>query len=185
MVQGQADSVPKNRPVIFVANHQSLFDIPLTIWYLRNRRPHFIAKKELGRGLPALSHALRHMGSALIDRGNAQQALSAISSFGHQLEAAKGAALIFPEGTRSRDGTMRKFKPAGLRALLQAMPTALVVPLAIDGSWRLTQYGMRPVPFGKIVTLRLLPPVEQHVLPESEMIAQIESSIRAELTQGV
>lgn len=169
---------PNSRPLIVVSNHQSLFDIPLIIWYLRDFTPHFIAKQELGRGMPALSHALRHMGSALIDRSNSQQALAAIQHLGTQLEIERGAAVIFPEGTRARDGSLKRFKFAGLRALLRAMPSALIVPVAIAGSWETMRWKMRPVPFGSRITLSVLPCIDPLGRSEDELLSQIESEIR-------
>ena len=63
------------QPYIIVCNHQSLYDIPPLIWYLRQIHPKFISKKELGRGIPSVSFNLRHGGSLLIDRAKAKDAL--------------------------------------------------------------------------------------------------------------
>ena len=60
----------KNRPHIIVSNHQSMFDIPPIIWYMRQLHPKFISKKELAKGIPGISYNLRHGGSVLIDRKN-------------------------------------------------------------------------------------------------------------------
>ena len=62
------EKLPKERPIILVSNHQSLFDIPAIIWGFRNHHPKFIAKIELGKGIPSVSYNLRYGGSALIDR---------------------------------------------------------------------------------------------------------------------
>lgn len=140
---------------IFVSNHQSLFDIPLLLWNLRSFAPHFIAKRELGRGIPSLSHALRHMGSCLIDRTNRLQAVEQIRNFGREMHHQRGTVLIFPEGTRSRDGVLKSFKKAGLAALLEQMPDAAVIPVGIHGTWNLTYRNLCPVPFGTHVQLRV------------------------------
>jgi 1-acyl-sn-glycerol-3-phosphate acyltransferase len=61
-------ALPEDRPLIFVANHQSTYDIPPLIWHLRKYHPKFISKIELGKGIPSVSFNLRHGGSILIDR---------------------------------------------------------------------------------------------------------------------
>ncbi|PTM02675.1 MAG: 1-acyl-sn-glycerol-3-phosphate acyltransferase, partial [Bacteroidetes bacterium] len=67
-----------DRPLIIVSNHQSMYDISPIMWYLRKHHVKFVAKKELGRGLPSVSYNLRHGGSVLIDRKNPRQALPAM-----------------------------------------------------------------------------------------------------------
>ncbi|MBX7139416.1 MAG: 1-acyl-sn-glycerol-3-phosphate acyltransferase, partial [Oligoflexia bacterium] len=149
--------LPVDRPLLIVSNHQSMYDIPLIIWAFRKHHPKFVAKKELGRGIPSISFALRHMGSVLIDRDNADQALAAIKQFGAALAQRKFSACIFPEGTRGRQGQMRPFRVAGFAALLESMPGAIVVPVVISGSWELVRYNLLPVPLGVKVRLRQLP----------------------------
>lgn len=65
-------------PLIVVANHQSMYDIPMLGWMLRKHHPKFVAKIELARGIPSISYNLRHGGSVLIDRGDARAAMRAI-----------------------------------------------------------------------------------------------------------
>ena len=72
------ENIPKNKPLIIVANHQSLHDITTIIWFLRKVHPKFISKIELGSGIPSVSYNLRNGGSALIDRKNPKQALPEI-----------------------------------------------------------------------------------------------------------
>ena len=89
-------NIDTNRPLIIVANHQSLHDIyPLT-WYMRKYHPKFISKIELGKGIPSVSYNLRHGGAALIDRKNPRQSLPALMKFGEYIESTKRAAVIFP-----------------------------------------------------------------------------------------
>ena len=76
------DKLPKGVPLIIVANHQSLYDIPPIIWFMRDWHPKFISKKELGKGIPSVSYNLRNGGSALIDRKDPKQALGEIKKCG-------------------------------------------------------------------------------------------------------
>ena len=57
------DLIPENRPIIFVANHQSMYDIISMVWYLRKFHPKFVSKAELGKGIPSVSYNLRKGGS--------------------------------------------------------------------------------------------------------------------------
>lgn len=59
--------LPTGRPVILVVNHQSMFDIPVLKWHLRQLHPRFVSKVELGRGIPSISAVLRYGGAALIN----------------------------------------------------------------------------------------------------------------------
>jgi len=72
--------VPAVDVVLVVANHQSMFDIPILGALLFSNFPKYISKRELGRGIPSVSYNLRRGGHVLIDRGDAPSALVAIAS---------------------------------------------------------------------------------------------------------
>jgi len=78
--------IPRGVPVIFVANHQSLYDIVGIIWFLRKWHPKFVSKKELGNGIPSISYNLKHGGSVLIDRKDPKQAIPVIKKLGEYIE---------------------------------------------------------------------------------------------------
>ena len=63
-------NISTDKPLIIVANHQSMYDISPIMWYMRKHHTKFISKKELGKGIPSVSYNLRHGGSVLIDRKN-------------------------------------------------------------------------------------------------------------------
>ena len=149
--------IPTDKPLIIVTNHQSMNDIPAIIWYMRKYHPKFVSKKELGKGIPSVSYNLRHGGSVLIDRKDPKQALMAIASLGKYIEQHNRSAVIFPEGTRSRDGKPKPFKPMGLKTLLKKAPNALVVPISINNSWKLLKYGKFPMGLGAHVTFEVHP----------------------------
>jgi 1-acyl-sn-glycerol-3-phosphate acyltransferase len=170
--------LPTDTPLIVVANHQSMYDIPMLGWVFRNHHPKFVAKVELSKGLPSISYNLRHGGSVLIDRSDARSSMRAIQKFGKQVEEHRYAACIFPEGTRARDGVMKEFNPAGLTMLMRATPSATIVPVAIDGSWQLMRYGMRPVPFGVRVRCTVLAPIGRDEYPARDIAGVTENRIR-------
>ena len=176
--------LPADAPLVVVANHQSMYDIPLLGWALRRHHPKYVAKIELGRGLPSISFNLRHGGSVLIDRGDPRGSMRAIQKFGKSVETHRYAACIFPEGTRARDGEMKAFSAAGLMALIRATPSAVIVPVAIDGSWELMRYRMRPVPFGVRVRCNVLAPIHQEAHPLKELVVIVEERIRTAVAEG-
>lgn len=146
-VEGRERLVP-NACYLIVSNHQSLFDIPLAISIFGAYRPRFVAKRQLARWIPGLSYNLRHGGNALIDRGNSSQALRAMSRLAERMQEERFAVVLYPEGTRARDGVLKPFKIAGITAFLKKVPDAEVVPLTIEGSWKLQTYRRGPVPRG-------------------------------------
>ncbi len=174
-------TLPPGRPMILVSNHQSMYDIPLLLWTFRQHHPKFIAKVELSRGIPSISFALRHMGSVLIDRGSQSQAVRAIEDFGKRIAAAGYMACIFPEGTRTKDGEMRKFKRSGFVTLLKSMPDALIVPVTLDGTFKMTRYKLMPVGFGAHLSLKTLTPIEPAGLDPEVLLGLAESQIQGSL----
>ena len=140
--------IPKNVPIIFVANHQSLLDTAGTIWYLRKFYPAFVTKKELGKGIPAISYNLRHSKYVLIDRNNPKQAIPKIKSLSEYIEKEKRSAVIFPEGTRSKTGEPLEFAQSGLKILCKYAPSAYIVPITINNAWKVYQYGYFPLSVG-------------------------------------
>ncbi|MBU0928944.1 MAG: 1-acyl-sn-glycerol-3-phosphate acyltransferase [Spirochaetes bacterium] len=128
---------------IVVSNHQSLFDIPILMHYFKDdRRLLFVAKKELGYGIPLISSVLKIGGHALIDRGGrSAQSMKALGSFARRCSRAGFWPSIFPEGTRSKDGILGKFHSAGLRRIMETIPGPLLV-VAVDGGWKAAGLGM-------------------------------------------
>jgi 1-acyl-sn-glycerol-3-phosphate acyltransferase len=142
------DAIPKGIPIIFVANHQSMYDIIGIIWFLRKFHPKFVSKKELGKGVPSVSFNLRHGGSVLIDRKDPKQAITIIKELSEYIEKHNRSAVIFPEGTRSKNGTPKEFAQSGLKILCKYAPSAHVVPISINNSWKIFRYGFLPLGLG-------------------------------------
>lgn len=173
--------IPVDRSCIFVANHQGMYDIPPIIWYLRKHHPKFVSKKELGKGIPGISFNLRHGGSALIDRKNPKEAIRSISQFAEYLNKTKRSAVIFPEGTRSRTGQPKKFAVTGLQVLFKKMPDALVVPITVNNSWKLFEYGSFPLGLGVHVKLKVHQPVPVDSLDTLGLITLVENTIISDI----
>jgi 1-acyl-sn-glycerol-3-phosphate acyltransferase len=173
-------NLPADRPLIIVANHQSMNDIPPIIWFLRKYHPKFVSKKELGKGIPSVSFNLRHGGSVLIDRKDSKQAFAEILRLGKYIEEFKRSAVIFPEGTRSRTGQPKKFQQTGIKILLKAAPTAIIVPISINNSWKMHRYGKFPLGLGSHLIFQVHRPIEN----EGD-VPGILSMVEAEINRGI
>jgi 1-acyl-sn-glycerol-3-phosphate acyltransferase len=155
----RAPGLRPNTGYVLIANHQSMFDIPILGSLLFSNYPKYVSKRELARWIPSISYNLRRGGNAVIDRADREQAVDAIRTLGRTAQERGVSVVIYPEGTRSRAGELRPFKPAGTLALLEAAPELPVVPVAIDESWRLLSHNLLPVPSGVRVRVHLGEPI--------------------------
>jgi 1-acyl-sn-glycerol-3-phosphate acyltransferase len=168
--------IPTDRPLIIVTNHQSMYDIPPIIWYMRKYHPKFVSKIELGKGIPSVSYNLRHGGSALIDRKDPKQSISELQKLGKYIEEHKRSAVIFPEGTRSRTGVPKPFRTTGLKVMIKNAPSALIVPISINNSWKLLRFGQFPMGLGSYVKFKVHASMEIEGNVD-ELIANVEKQI--------
>lgn len=171
------EGLPKNAPIIFVSNHQSMYDIIAMIWFLRRFHCKFVSKKELGKGIPSISYNLRHGGSVLIDRKDPKQAIPAIKGLAEYIEKHKRSAVIFPEGTRSKTGKPKEFAQTGLKILCKNTPSAYVVPVSINNSWRMVKYGFFPLGLGNRLTFVLHKPLAVSEYDFAELMEKTESEV--------
>lgn len=175
------DSIPKDVPLIFVANHQSLYDIIGMIWFLRRFHAKYVSKKELGKGIPSVSYNLRHGGSVLIDRKDPKQAIPTIKSLGDYIEKHKRSAVIFPEGTRSKTGKPKEFAQSGLKILCKSAPSAFVVPISINNSWKMVKFGAFPMGLGTKIEFIFHDAIPVKDFTFEELIQKTEQTIVSSL----
>lgn len=171
--------IPQGVPVIFAANHQSLYDIILFIWFCRKSHPKFVSKVELGKGIPSVSFNLRHGGSVLIDRKNPKQSLPVLRQMGEYIQKHNRAAVIFPEGTRSRDGKPKEFAATGLKIMCKAAPDAYVVPVSINNSWKIVKFGFFPLGLGASMKLHIHEPLKVSDMPFDELFDKTQQAVVA------
>ncbi len=150
-----------NGTYVFVSNHQSIYDIPILFWTL----PHqlrIIAKESLGR-FPFLGWHLRRTGHMLVDRRRPDR--GKIFSWAGRLHADGLSLIVFPEGTRSRDGRVARFKGGSFYLALEAgLP---VVPISIVGSRHVMLKG-RLATYPGDVTVIVHEPIDTQALAGSD-----------------
>jgi len=124
---------------MILSNHQSLADIPVLSCVFAGSTVGFVAKRELRRGFPAVSVALRKGKHALIDRkGDFHAARRELKKMAHY--AREGICpVVFPEGTRSRSGRVGPFHSAAVRTILEETPMP-IVSVAVDGGYRIAGF---------------------------------------------
>jgi len=133
------------RPYVFMANHASMIDI----WAVFVGVPvplRFIAKKQLGK-IPLFGWAMRAGRFIFIDRQNAASARRSIAEAARRIKSGQ-SVVIFPEGTRTRDGSLGAFKKGGFHLAIDS--SAEIVPVAIQGSRELMPRGSALIRAGHV-----------------------------------
>ncbi|MCR9063869.1 MAG: 1-acyl-sn-glycerol-3-phosphate acyltransferase [Cytophagales bacterium] len=172
--------LPVGKPIIFIANHQSMFDIPGIIWFWRKHTPLFVSKKELAKGIPSISYNLRVGRAALIDRKDGKQAVIEIAKLGKLICEENLAATIFPEGTRSRTGELKEFQVGGVAALLKRCPNALVIPIAIENTQKFNPKGIFPLTSFTKMRFTSLEPIEREGKDPDQIVQAARQAIMQE-----
>jgi len=123
-------NVDSSKSFIYMSNHQSNFDIPVLLAYIPGQF-RWLAKAELFR-IPIFGHGMRGAGYISIDRFNRDSAFQSIAQAAKKIKDGV-SVMIFPEGTRSKDGSIRPFKKGGfIMAVDSGVP---IVPVVIRGTW--------------------------------------------------
>jgi 1-acyl-sn-glycerol-3-phosphate acyltransferase len=141
-------------PYVVVSNHQSLADIPVLChlpWEMK-----WLAKAELFR-LPIVGWMMRLAADIPVDRGRRAKARETLRRAAHTLESGC-SIMVFPEGTRSRDGGVGPFSDGAFHLAVRAgVP---VLPVAVDGSAGCLPRGSWLFGPPPVVRIRVFPPVE-------------------------
>ena len=177
------EKIPTDQPIIVVSNHQNMMDLPPLIWYFRHQHAKFISKKELGSGIPSISFNLRKGGSLLIDRNSGNNAITQISQYGHQMNKKNHAVVIFPEGTRSNSANLGPFKMGGLKALIDAMPDALIVPFVVHNNYQIFEKGKFPLKLRNHLRYSILNPFSPKGLDVDYLKVKLEGIYQNELSK--
>jgi len=125
-----------DQPYIFTPNHQSFIEVPLFVTYL-GRNPAYLAKKEVFK-YPIFGQGIRLMGVIPVDRSNTQSAVESARQGTENLRRGK-SYVVYPEGTRSRDGRLLPFKKGAFMMAIDAgVP---IVPVTVSGASRIMPKG--------------------------------------------
>ena len=182
-VEFKAD-LPEGKPLIFVSNHQSMYDIIGMTWFLRKYHPKFVSKIELGKGIPSISYNLNHGGSVLIDRKDPKQALPELKKLAEYIQMTNRSAVIYPEGTRSHNGEPGAFASSGLKMLCKYAPDAWVVPVTINNSWKVFRYRLFPFDIGNCLKFTIHPPIEIKGCDYKLLFEKTEKAIVGDILRG-
>lgn len=143
-VKGLSNINP-SAPYIYMPNHQSNFDIPVLLGHLTVQF-RWLAKVELFK-IPIFGRAMRKAGYISIDRNNRASAIKSLNVAANKIKNGV-SVLIFPEGTRSRDGKIRPFKKGGfVMAIESGVP---IVPVVITGTRSIMAKGKFRVNAGHV-----------------------------------
>lgn len=123
------ENLPKEGTALYVANHQSYMDI-VAVMSVIERPVGFVVKEELAK-VPFFDKWLEQFQCVAIARGEVRKALEAILRAAKLMKGGRDM-MLFPEGTRSKDGTLLNFKAGSLKAAQRG--NAMIVPMAIDGA---------------------------------------------------
>lgn len=166
-VKGRENIDPRQSYVI-VSNHQSHYDVFVLYGWLGIDFK-WVMKQEL-RKIPALGAACERIGHIYIDRRNRQAALASIEEAKERI--INGTSVIFfAEGTRSRDGSLRRFKKGAFRMALDLnLP---ILPLTVDGTHKILPADTRHLKPGR-ATLTIHEPVPIDGLSSEEIPALME-----------
>lgn len=162
------EHVDRNKSYVIVLNHNAMVDIPTLYYVPLNFR--WVSKREVF-AIPFFGQFLMLHGDICIDRGRAAEALEQLVREGRKWIARGASVAIFPEGTRSKDGEIHRFK-AGAFTLAKEAGVG-ILPVVLDGTRTLVKKS-RMFNWGNRITLRVLPPVpveevrgtDTHVLME-------------------
>ncbi len=169
--------VPKDRPVIFLSNHQGAFDIPALQSNIPGRFK-WVAKKSLFK-IPVVGWSMGLAGYISIERESAGSAYKSIEAAAGEIK--NGASvLIFPEGTRSKTGELLPFKRGAF--ILAAKSGAPVVPIAIRGTKDIMKKGSLLIrPSDVVITIG--EPIQPATLSESGLKERTREAIERLLRQ--
>lgn len=175
------ENIPDGTAVVFCANHESNVDPPVLFEALHPQL-HILYKAEL-RSVPVMRTVLDVGGFVAVDRRDRDGAMRALEDGAASLRAGN-PFLIFPEGTRSRTGTLLPFKKGGfIMAIKAGVP---IVPVAIAGGRNAMRKGsafVRPVH----VSVRIGRPVPTAGLTlddRDQLVARVRAEVQSLLDEG-
>ncbi len=174
------ENIPDGCAVVFTPNHSGLYDIPVMLTCC-SEPPALVAKKE-SKKIPLVGGWMRLLDCLYIDRENPRAAAATMNEAA-QLVMNGRSLVVFPEGTRSKTGSLGEFKHGAFKMAFKA--GAPIVPVVIEGTRDIMENHHNIMTPGKVI-VRFLPPVytagldraQQKLLPEAikKMIEENKST---------
>ena len=164
------EHIPKSGGAVLASNHQSFVDI-LILGGCMPRHVAFVARDTLAHWR-WLAYTMRQCGAVLVRRGTSDR--RALRAMADHLDK-DDIVVIYPEGTRSRDGSLQEFKGGAL--LAARMAGVPIIPCGIRGAYAAWPRG-RTIPLPKKIGVRFGPPIDS-ALPDAQerLIAAVQSLI--------
>ncbi len=129
-------NIELDKSYVYMANHQSNFDIPVLLGCLPVQF-RWLAKAELFK-IPLFGRAMLGAGYVKIDRFNRKSAFESLEEAARRMRNGV-SVMIFPEGTRSKDGSIRQFKKGGFVMAIKS--GVAIVPVVLRGTWPIMAKG--------------------------------------------
>ena len=173
------ENIDPNKSYIFVANHQSMFDIFLIYGYL-NAKFKWIMKMELRR-TPLLGKACESMGHIFVDRSSPMRAQKSLEAAKSRLLQGNNSIFLFPEGTRSANGKIGRFK-RGAFTIARDLHLP-IIPVTISGAYNVLPKNGWFITPGKI-TMTIHQPIDTTHLNDdnlNETIDQVKNIVESAL----
>ena len=165
-VEGK-ENIP-DETCVFIGNHQSILDIPV-LRYSTGRQLDFVAKKELVK-VPVLGYWMTHLKSVALDRDNPREGMKAMNIAINNIKEGY-SFVIFPEGSRSKDGSIGEFKKGSTKLVTKTKVP--VVPFALNGTSACFEDTRNFIPgkikikFGKPIYVDSMSKEEEKVLSDT------------------
>lgn len=173
-VRGE-DKIPRGQPLVVMSNHQSMLDIPVMFatvpFHFR-----FVSKKEIVR-IPVFGWAVWASGQIMIDRKKRARAVVSLRKAAERVRAG-ASVVIFPEGTRSRDGTLRSFKSGGIHLAIDAQVP--ILPMTISGSHHVSEKGSTRIRRGSTIVVTFGTPI-----PTAGLDASGSSTLKKRVREAI
>lgn len=173
------ERVPTDRCAIFLCNHVSNLDPPVVLPVLPGRCS-VLLKKEL-MSIPILGRAMRMAQFVPVERGSRREAAQASVVAAAKVLADGLNILVYPEGTRSRDGRLAEFKKGPF--FLAQQTGALIVPVAVSGTQRMMRKGSLLVTAGVARVEMLKPMNPADYGSREELMSAVRNALAAALPE--
>lgn len=172
--------IDRKKRYVIVVNHNTVFDIPTLYYIPLNFR--WVSKREVFK-VPFFGQYLVLHGDICIDRGHAAEAMEQLLREG-KLWISRGASVaIFPEGTRSKDGEIHRFKAGAFTLAREA--GVEILPVVLDGTRTIVRRNLM-FNWGNRITIRVLPPVSREEIASTEvheLMARVHDRMTAALAE--